>query len=175
VSQDNQQPCWTFQNLYLIRDSWTSYLLVGILLGLIIVSCSYGLELMGFSYVWNGNECFPDVSQRRLPRILLDHFPLMLDCSVLGGGSRHFLNLKMCLKVEDFVEQVKTWWLSFSFQGSPTNVLAYKLKDLKLCLKKWNGDVFGNVGKKKKDLMDGIWELDFIVVGGSLNEEGIYF
>jgi hypothetical protein len=45
---------------------------------------------------------------------------------------------------------VKTWWLSYSFQGSPSYILASKLKALKVDL------------KKKKDLLDGIRELDFI-------------
>jgi hypothetical protein len=51
-----------------------------------------------------------------------DHFLLMLDCSIsCGGGS--ILNLKMWLKSLGFVEQVKTWWLSFSFKGSPSYAL----------------------------------------------------
>jgi hypothetical protein len=55
------------------------------------------------------------------------------------------------------VKQEKTWWLFYyGFQGSPSHVLACKLKALKSDLKKWNEKVFGNVGKKKKDLMDGI-------------------
>jgi hypothetical protein len=42
---------------------------------------------------------------------------------------------------------------------------------LKVNLKKWNEDVFGNVGKKKKDILEGIWDLDFIVEGRLLTEE----
>jgi hypothetical protein len=68
----------------------------------------------------------------------------------------------MWLKSEGFVEQVKTWWMSYSFQRSPSYILACKLKALKADLKKWNEEIFGNVGKKKKDLMDGIRGLDFI-------------
>lgn len=40
-------------------------------------------------------EQFLNVSQMRLTRIPSDHFPLMLDCIVLGRGSR-FLSLKIC-------------------------------------------------------------------------------
>jgi hypothetical protein len=87
---------------------------------------------------------------------------------VLGVG---ILNLKMWLKLEGFVEQVKTWWMSYSFQGSPSYVLACKLKALKADLKKWNEDVFGYVGKKRKDPMDSIREIYFIVEGRVLTEE----
>jgi hypothetical protein len=45
---------------------------------------------------------------------------------------------------------------SYSFQGSPSFVLAYKLRILKMDLKKWNEEIFGNVRKQKKDLVDGI-------------------
>jgi hypothetical protein len=37
----------------------------------------------------------------------------------------------MWLKSEGFVEQVKTWWVSYSYQGTPSYVLAQKLKALK--------------------------------------------
>jgi hypothetical protein len=47
-----------FQNLFLIRASWISFLYVGILLGLIIQMCSNGLDLIGFSYLQNGKNDF---------------------------------------------------------------------------------------------------------------------
>jgi hypothetical protein len=94
---------------------------------------------------------FLDVSQRRLPRILLDHFPLLLDCGVVVRSSRYFKFENMWLKSEGFVEQVKQWWTSYNFQGSPSFILASKLKALKTDMKKWNEEVFGNIEKQKKD------------------------
>jgi hypothetical protein len=40
-------------------------------------------------------EYFPNVSQRHLPRILSDHYPLLLDCGVgrRGRGSFKFENM----------------------------------------------------------------------------------
>jgi exonuclease III len=35
-------------------------------------------------------ELFPEVTQRRLPGLLSDHFPLLLDCGAPRGGSRYF-------------------------------------------------------------------------------------
>jgi hypothetical protein len=43
-----------------------------------------------------------------------------------------------------------------------TYVLANKLKALKTDLKKWNEEVFGEVGKKKKELLEGVRELDLV-------------
>jgi hypothetical protein len=49
--------------------------------------------------------------------------------------------------------------------------LAFKLKALKTDLKKWNAEVFGDVGKKKKELLEGIRELDSVDEGRGLEEE----
>jgi hypothetical protein len=65
-------------------------------------------------------------------------------------GSRYFKFENMWLKFEGFVDQVKTWWMSYEFHGLPSYVLASKFKALKADLKKWNEEVFGDVGKKKK-------------------------
>jgi len=51
------------------------------------------------------------------------HFPLMLNCGV-SSWSRYFKFENMWLKSEGFVDQVKTWWKSYNFQGFPSFVLA---------------------------------------------------
>jgi hypothetical protein len=52
--------------------------------------------------------------------------------------------------------------LSYEFFGLPSYILGNKLKALKTDLKKWNEEVFGEVGKKKKELLEGIRELDLV-------------
>jgi hypothetical protein len=54
----------------------------------------------------------------------------------------------MWLKEEDFVEKVRRWWGSFSFWGSPSFVLAKKLRVLKGEIKRWSIEEFGNVEKQ---------------------------
>jgi hypothetical protein len=61
--------------------------------------------------------------------------------------------------------------MSYEFYGLPSYVLANKLKALKVDLKKWNEDVFGDVGKKKNELFEGIQELDIIAECRCLVEE----
>jgi hypothetical protein len=41
-----------------------------------------------FSFVWADH--FGLVNQRRLPRLLSDHFPILLDCGRVIGGKRPF-------------------------------------------------------------------------------------
>ena len=42
----------------------------------------------------------------------------------------------MWLKVEGFVDRVQQWWNEYSFAGSPSFILAQKLKALRADLKK---------------------------------------
>ena len=60
----------------------------------------------------------------------------------------------MWLQSKGFVEQIKTWWGCYIYQGVPSYVLAPKLKALKSDLKKWNEDVFVIVGKWKKEMAE---------------------
>jgi hypothetical protein len=107
-------------------------------------------------------ERFPAVTQRRLSRLHSDYFPLLLDCGAPRGGNRYFKFENMWLKYEGFVEQVKKWWMSYEFSGLPSYILANKLKALKTDLKKWNEEVFSDIGMKKKELLESILELDLV-------------
>jgi hypothetical protein len=64
---------------------------------------------------------FPNVFQRRLPRLLSDNFPLMLDCGDVRSR-RYFKFENMWLKSDGSVDKVKHWWASYRFQGSPSFV-----------------------------------------------------
>jgi hypothetical protein len=105
---------------------------------------------------------FPGETQRRLPRLLSDHYPLLLDCGVGRRGRGSFKFENMWLKVEGFEEQVKRWWGCFIYEGTPSFVFTRKLKALKADLRKWNKEVFGNVGVQKKNLEKGLSKLDMI-------------
>jgi hypothetical protein len=65
---------------------------------------------------------------------------------------------------------VKRWWESYSVEGNPSYVFAHKLKALKGDLKKWNVEVFGDVGKRKKELKEELGELDSIVESRELTK-----
>jgi hypothetical protein len=61
--------------------------------------------------------------------------------------------------------------MSYEFSSLPSFILANKLKALKSDLKKWNEEVFGDIGKKKKELLEGIRELELIEECRCLEED----
>ena len=91
-------------------------------------------------------EKFPSICQRHLSRLLSNHFPILLEGGNLHGGKKPFRFENMWLKDEGFLERVSSWWESYYFQRSPSFALANKLKLLKLDLKRWNVEHFGNIG-----------------------------
>jgi hypothetical protein len=64
-----------------------------------------------FSPDWEDH--YPAVPQKRLQRLLSDHFPLLLECGEYRGGSKYFKFENMWLKHEGFVDKVKAWWESY--------------------------------------------------------------
>jgi hypothetical protein len=60
---------------------------------------------------------------------------------------------------------------SYNYEGKSSYVLAQKLKALKADLKKWNEEVFGDVGKRKWEIMESLCALDLLAEERSLTED----
>ena len=60
----------------------------------------------------------------------------MLNCGNIQRGQRPFKFENMWMKAMDFMERVEGWWGSYQFDGTPSVILAKKLRALKTGLKK---------------------------------------
>ena len=78
----------------------------------------------------------------------------------VNKGRSAFKFENMWLKEEGFVERVRQWWNEYCFSGSPSFILAHKLKALKDDLKKWTKEEFGDLAFRKKSLLSELLGLD---------------
>jgi hypothetical protein len=114
---------------------------------------------------------YPGLLQKKLLQVCLDHAPIILMRGCVQNGKSAFKFENMWLKEEGFVDKVKSWWSSFSFAGSPSFILAKKLRALKGEIKRWNREVFGNVGVRNKAWAEELESLDRIEEVRRLSEE----
>jgi hypothetical protein len=121
---------------------------------------------------------FPRIGKRDIQKffkrdhcLCSDHFPIVLACGGNKGGKKSFKFENMWLKEEGFVERVRGWWALYHFQGTPSFILAKKLRALKGDIKTWNRPVFGNVGALIKERVEELKALELAAEGGVLSEE----
>ena len=75
----------------------------------------------------------------------------------MARGKSPFRFENMWMKTDGFVDRVDSWWNRHSFSGTPSFLFAKKLKE---DIIQWNRQEFGNVGRRKKELLGALEVLD---------------
>ena len=108
------------------------------------------LPLEGGSYTWSSGldqpsmsridrtlvshdweDHFRNVIQRVLPRPISNYFLILVEAGGILRGKSPFRFENIWLKTSGFKDRVRSWWNRYSFLGTPSFVLAKKLKALK--------------------------------------------
>eukprot|EP00253_Pinus_taeda_P033434 PITA_33434 len=93
-----------------------------------------------------------DLSAMILPFGGLDHWPIQLEVPFIGTPrNRPFRFENIWLTHPDFIGNIEKWWRKYlHVQGTKMSLLYHRLKHIKLRLKNWNKNEFGNIFKAKK-------------------------
>ncbi|RVW63742.1 hypothetical protein CK203_052748 [Vitis vinifera] len=97
----------------------------------------------------NWDSLCKGVVQGVLPRLVFDHFPVLLEGGGLKRGPSPFRFENMWLEEEGFQRQVEDVVGGFKFYRDLQLYFRCNIKSLKDILKKWNKEVFGLIETKK--------------------------
>jgi len=146
--------------------------------GFIEANLLFELPFVGTEYTWfnsNGSaksrldramvtedwmEVWPMCKQYVQRREVSDHCALIIKSVEKDWGPKPFRTIDAWLSEKGFLEMVKVRWLSYPGQGCSFMKVKDKLKCLKVDLKEWNRDVFGNIETTKKRILQEIEILD---------------
>lgn len=106
-----------------------------------------------------------------LPTIISDHYPLLLMENERDWGPRPFRFINAWTMHLDFPPFLKKVWNETNVEGWAGFKLQVKLKSLKLALKQWNLEVFGNVNTKLKQAEVELHALDLEAEIRELDED----
>lgn len=115
-------------------------------------------------------EIFSDVSQKVLPRPILDHCPLLLETGLKDWGPPPFRIELMWLSGKGFKDSVRNWWKDKSVEGWMGYQLSQNFKFLKKKIQGWKTNVFGNSLVLKLQLLADIQVLDEKEEAGTFEE-----
>ncbi|KAK9922241.1 hypothetical protein M0R45_030715 [Rubus argutus] len=120
-----------------------------------------------FLYSVEWENIFPNVRQSALNRITSDHCPILLDTIGFKWGPCPFRFENMWLEHPSFKENFRIWWGEINSQGWMGFKFMRKLKGLKDRIKVWSKEIFGYIGKEKKEIETNIKSLvDEDMIGG---------
>jgi hypothetical protein len=156
--------------------------------GLHLRAGSYGSYPRGGTFTWSNTSYwsridhflvspewkirYPSLLQKKMLRLCSNHFPILLDSGCFLGRKRPFKFENMCLKADGFVDRVWSWWSSYHLHGTPSYVLAQKLKALKVDINRWNEYEFGNMSSLCKERVEEPKAMDRLEEGKDRRREG---
>ncbi|WMV45909.1 hypothetical protein MTR67_039294, partial [Solanum verrucosum] len=124
-----------------------------------------------FLYFAEWEEFFKNIKQMVMPRVTLDHCPILLQCGDSEKQRPYFKFENWWLEIDGFRELVHKWWNEFEVIGCLDYVLSLKLRMLKKKITEWSKLVCGGLDTKKRNLLAELADIDLIQDTRALNED----
>ncbi|RVW98412.1 hypothetical protein CK203_026853 [Vitis vinifera] len=127
-------------------------------------------EKLGGSRLTPSMKDFDDFI-RVLPRWTSDHWPIVLETNPFKWGPTPFRFENMWLQHPSFKENFGRWWREFQGNGWEGHKFMRKLQFVKAKLKEWNKASFGELSKRKEDILSDLVNFDSLEQEGGLSHE----
>ncbi|KAK4708772.1 hypothetical protein R3W88_029697 [Solanum pinnatisectum] len=112
------------------------------------------------------NDIISDLGLMDLPlqgySLRSDHRPILLKCGDWESNPSYFKFENMWLEEVGFLEKVKTWWQSYSVNGTPDFILYQKLRYLKKDISNWNIEVFGKIDTNRNRALEELTAIEHV-------------
>ncbi|GLU11953.1 hypothetical protein SLE2022_286700 [Rubroshorea leprosula] len=119
----------------------------------------------------NFQEAWGDCVQIAIKRSISDHCPISLSSSNANWGPRPFKSIDSWTSHHDFGKMIQSSWNSFQVEGYWGFKCKEKLKVLRIHLKQWNKDVFGNIDSQLDEALKTIEVIDIKCEGQDITED----
>eukprot|EP00253_Pinus_taeda_P033811 PITA_33811 len=115
------------------------------------------------------------VEAKILPSLGSDHWPIRLEIDIKRiQGKRPFKFEAFWLRDPDFIKKVEVWWGNCTSQGRcRMHTFQLKLKSLKVQIKRWNKEEFGNVLEDKQKLEKKMEDIQQKIILEGRTEESV--
>jgi len=105
-------------------------------------------------------QVWPMSKQYVQAREVSDHYAIVVKSWIKDWGPKSFKSIDAWLLEPGFKDLVKDKWMSYEGQGNSIIKFKDKFKRLKVDLKEWNKNMFGNLENNKRKIMKEIDHLD---------------
>ncbi|KAL8498535.1 hypothetical protein ACS0TY_021749 [Phlomoides rotata] len=123
-------------------------------------SCKSRLDHFFLNKEWIA--CYPTARLKGLPRSISDHCPLILEDGLIDWGPKPFRFSNAWLLHPSFKDSLISMWQNLNIGGRGSFIVKEKFKSLKIGLREWSKNTFGNLDQRIESNKQELLNLDLL-------------
>ncbi|KAL8503461.1 hypothetical protein ACS0TY_022272 [Phlomoides rotata] len=123
-------------------------------------SCKSRLDRFLLNEEWIA--CYPKAHLKGLPRSISDHCPLILEDGLIDWGPKPFRFSNAWLLHPSFKDSLISMWQNLNIGGRGSFIVKEKFKSLKIGLREWSKNTFGNLDQRIESNKQELLNLDLL-------------